>query len=220
VSASDQAGAVAKKKSLIAAEQSRPDVVERRRNFRIATRLVDPAKMTFLDESGAKTNMTRWYGRAPVGERRIDRTPHGHWKTVTMLSVIRLEGVIQEATVVYDGAMNRPTFTGYVEQFLVPTLRPGDVVVMDNLTAHKDPQVAEMIEQADATLWYLPPYSPDLNPIEKLWSKVKAWLRRVMATTFTDLHTAIADALRTVDPTECLHYFQSCGYGHKSGEML
>lgn len=209
-----------KKKSLIAAEQNRPDVVERRRNFRIATRFVDPAKLIFLDESGARTNMTRLYGRAPVGERCIDRTPHGHWKTMTMLSAIRLAGVIQEATVVYDGPMNRPTFTGYVEQFLAPTLQPGDVVVMDNLAAHKHPQVAETIERADATLWYLPPYSPDLNPIEKLWSKVKAWLRRVMAATFTNLQTAIADALRTVDPTECLNYFKSCGYGQKSGELL
>jgi len=189
---------------LIAAEQNRSDVAERRRNFRIASRFVDPTSLIFLDESGAKTNMTRLYGRAPVGARCVDHTPHGHW--MTMLSAIRLDGVIQDATMVYDGPMNRDTFVGYVEHCLVPTLRPGDIVVMDNLSSHKDTQVRELIEQAGADLWYLPPYSPDYNPIEKLWSKVKAWLRRVMANTFDSLLDAIADALRDVDSTECLNY--------------
>ncbi|GAB4186647.1 MAG: hypothetical protein Kow00105_01180 [Phycisphaeraceae bacterium] len=107
----------------------RPDVAEHRRNFRIASRFVEPGQLVFLDESGAQTGMTRCYGRAPVGERCVDHTPHGHWKTMTMLSAIRLDGVIQEATVVYDGPMNRDTFVDYVEHCLVPTLRPGDVVV-------------------------------------------------------------------------------------------
>lgn len=188
-------------------------MVERRRNFGIAKRFVDPASFVFLDETGAKTNMTRLYGRSPVGERCVDDTPHGHWKTMTLLSAMRLDGVMQEATMVYDGPMNRPTFVAYTEHCLVPALRPGDVVVMDNLSSHKDAQVRTLIENAGADLWYLPAYSPDLNPIEKLWSKVKAWLRRVMATTFDGVVGAIAEALRAVAPAECTAYFRACGYG-------
>jgi transposase len=190
-------------------------VVERRGNFRIASRFVDPSSLVFLDESGTQTNMTRLYGRSAVGTRCVDHTPHGHWKTLTLISAIRLDGVVREATMLYDGAMNRDTFTNYTRQCLAPTLRAGDVVVMDNLSSHKDATVQEAIEKAGATLWYLPPYSPDLNPIEKLWSKVKSWLRRVMASTYAQLINAIADALTAVDSRECRNYFQACGYGQK-----
>ena len=200
---------------MIAAEQLRPDVQRRRRSFAIARRFVDPGQLVFLDESGAKTNMTRLYGRAPIGERCVDRAPHGHWKTMTMLSAIRLDGVMRDATVVIDGAMNSATFLAYTEQCLAPALHPGDVVIMDNLSSHKAAGVRQAIESVGADLWYLPPYSPDLNPIEKLWSKVKAWLRRVAAGTFDALSNAIADALRAVAPAECLSYFNSCGYGLK-----
>lgn len=206
-------GAITQKKSLIAAEQQRSDVIERRRNFTIARRFAEIDRFVFLDESGAKTNMTRLYGRTPIGQRCVDRTPHGHWKTMTMLSAIRLEGVIRDATVVLDGPMDATTFLAYTRQCLAPSLRRGDVVVMDNLSSHKAIGVREAIEDADADLWYLPPYSPDLNPIEKLWSKVKAWLRRVGAKTFDTLTHAIGDALRDVQPTECNNYFKSCGYG-------
>lgn len=188
-------------------------MIERRVNYSIATRFVDPESFVFLDETGTQTNMTRLYGRSMVGERCVDHTPHGHWKTMTLLSAMRLDGVIHEATAVYDGPMNRDTFVAYVEHHLAPTLRPGDVVVMDNLSSHKDAQVRRLIENAGADLWYLPAYSPDLNPIEKLWSKVKAWLRRVMAGTFDSLMDAIADALRAVQPDECANYFTACGYG-------
>ena len=188
-------------------------MVERRKNFTIARRFVDPDQLVFLDESGAKTNMTRLYGRAPVGERCVDHTPHGHWKTMTMLSAIRAQGVMQDATVVIDGAMNSETFLAYTEQFLAPALRPGDVVIMDNLSSHKVKGVREAIEAVGCDLWYLPPYSPDLNPIEKLWSKVKTWLRRVSAGTFKTLSDAVAAALRAVAPDECANYFASCGYG-------
>ena len=208
----DSVGFAFEKKTLIATEQNRPDVVERRRNFGIAKRFVDRNQFVFLDESGAKTNMTRLYGRALGGARCIDHAPHGHWKTMTMLSAIRAEGVMKDATVVVDGAMNSVTFLAYVEQFLVPALRPGDVVVMDNLSAHKGAGVREAIESAGCDLWYLPPYSPDLNPIEKLWSKVKAWLRRVSAATFDMLSDAIVAALNAVDSQECSNYFRSCGY--------
>lgn len=164
--------------------------------------------------------MTRLYGRAPIGERCNDATPHGHWKTTTLLSAMRLEGVIESATVIYDGPINRVTFEGYVEQYLAPSLRVGDVVVMDNLSAHKSPAVIEAIESADATVWYLPPYSPDLNPIEKLWSKVKAWLRRVATRTFDAIGQALVDALRSVTPGECANYLRSCGYETRRRKML
>lgn len=134
---------------------------------------------------------------------------------MTMTSAIRLEGVVQDATLLIDGPMNRDTFEMYTAQCLVPTLRPGDVVIMDNLSSHKGAAVRELVESAQADLWYLPPYSPDLNPIEKLWSKVKAWLRRVMASTFEGLLAAMAAALRAVEGEECANYFRSCGYGQK-----
>lgn len=187
-------------------------MVNKRRNFAIARRFVAPGSFVFLDESGAQTNMTRLYGRSLVGERCNDATPHGHWKTITLLSAIRLQGVVEQATVIYNGPINKLTFEGYVYQYLVPSLRPGDVVVMDNLAAHKSPAVSAMIEAANANVWYLPPYSPDLNPIEKLWSKVKAHLRRVMARTFDAIGQALVDVLRTVQPQECANYFMSCGY--------
>jgi len=212
VSAFEEAGVAIEKKSLNAAEQARPDVAEQRRNFAIARRFVAPEQFVFLDESGAKTNMTRLYGRAPGGERCVDHTPHGHWRTMTMLSAIGIEGVIEPATTVLDGPMDGPTFLFYVQNHLAPALRPGQVVVMDNLSSHKIAGVREAIEAAGCDLWYLPPYSPDLNPIEKLWSKVKAWLRRVAETTFATVTDAVGDALRAVAPDECRNYFASCGY--------
>jgi len=156
--------------------------------------------------------MTRLYGRSLVGERCRDYTPHGHWRTTTLLSAIRLSGVVTPATVIYDGPINRVTFEGYVEQYLAPSLLPGDVVVMDNLSAHKSQHVTDLIESVGATLWYLPAYSPDLNPIEKLWSKVKSWLRRVAVRTFEAIGQALVEVLQTVSPTECANYLQSCGY--------
>lgn len=212
MSSAEEVGASIKKKSLIAAEQTRPDVAQRREQFDIARRSVERERFVFLDESGAKTNMTRLYGRAPAGERCVDRTPHGHWQTMTMLSAICADGVIEPATMVIDGPVNGLTFLGYVQQCLVPALKPGQVVVMDNLSSHKLVGVREAIETASCDLWYLPPYSPDLNPIEKLWSKVKAWLRRVSARTFSAVSCAVGDALRAVDIDECSSYFRSCGY--------
>lgn len=156
--------------------------------------------------------MTRLYGRAPIGERCHFAVPQSHWNTTTMISAIRGTGVIPEASIVFDGPTNATIFRGYVEQCLAPALRPGDIVVMDNLAAHKVAGVREAIEAAGADLWYLPPYSPDLNPIEKLWSKVKAWLRRVAARSVEGLIDAIGQALRAVRLDECLAYFRSCGY--------
>jgi transposase len=156
--------------------------------------------------------MTRRYGRSPGVTRCVDKTPHGHWKTITMISAIQSTGVLEHATLALDGPMDGPTFLSYVEDCLVPALTPGRIVVMDNLSAHKVQGVRQAIEGAGCDVWYLPAYSPDLNPIEKLWSKVKAWLRRTGAKTFETVAGAIGDALRAVADDECLNYFRSCGY--------
>lgn len=181
----------------------------------IARRFVAPDRFVFLDESGAKTNMTRRYGRAPVGERCNFFNAHGHWRTTTMISAIRRGEVVVEATQLIDGPMNAATFLAYVEACLVPALRPGEIVVMDNLGSHKVAGVVEAIERAGASVWWLPPYSPDLNPIEKLWSKIKSWLRRSAADTLAGLARAAGEAFRDVTPVECDNYFVAAGYTDK-----
>ena len=157
--------------------------------------------------------MTRRYGRSRIGTRCNDFKPYGHWKTTTLLSAIRSRGVIRDATVIVDGPMDGPTFLAYTQQCLAPSLQAGDIVVMDNLASHKVAGVSEAIESAGCDLWYLPPYSPDLNPIEKLWSKVKAWLRRAEARCFDAIGQALTQVLSRVGPGECSNYFRSCGYG-------
>jgi transposase len=169
-------------------------------------------RFVFLDESGAKTNMTRLYGRSLRGDRVFDAVPHGHWGTTTMLNAIRLDGVIESASLVYQGPTHAGVFLTYVEQCLAPHLKPGDIVVMDNLSSHKVKGVAEAIQAVDADVWYLPPYSPDFNPIEKMWSKVKAILRSIKARDFKSLIDAIPTALRKVTSSDLMGYFASCGY--------
>lgn len=203
---------VSKKKTLKAAEQDRPDVAQAR-SFWIKTQpVLDVDSLVFLDESGAQTNMTTRYGRSEVGRRCFDSSPHGHWKTLTMLSAIRSTGVMQDATVVVDGAMDAAVFTAYAEQCLAPSLSCGDLVVMDNLASHKAKAALDAIESVGASVWFLPAYSPDLNPIEQVWSKVKACLRRIAATTVEELVKATASALRTVTAKDCLGFFKGCGY--------
>ena len=167
-------------------------------------------KLVFLDESGAKTNMTRTRGRAPRGVRVIEKVPHGHWQTTTMISAIRTTGPCAAAVV--TGATDSEVFLAYVEHVLVPELTEGDVVILDNLQPHKAAGVKEMIEAAGAKLLYLPPYSPDFNPIENMWSKVKQYLRSAAARTFDALQEAVTSALHTVTPDDCLGYFRHCGY--------
>lgn len=203
----------AKKKSLRAAEQDRPDVKAQRDRWRAKTAAVDLRRLVFLDESGAKTNMTRLYGRCFDGQRVADATPHGHWCTTTMLSSIRLDGTT--AAMVIEGATDAMVFQAYVTQVLIPTLRPGDIVVMDNLSPHKSAGIAEAIEAAGAEVWFLPPYSPDFNPIEKMWSKIKAFLRAVKARTYDALLQAIAAALRTISASDVIGWFESCGYRYE-----
>ena len=167
-------------------------------------------KLVFIDESGAKTNMTRLYGRAKSGQRVVDNVPAGHWCTTTMISSVRLDG--STACMVVDGATNKDVFKAYAEQILLPTLKAGDIVVMDNLSAHKNKEVRNLIESVGAQLWFLPPYSPDLNPIEKMWSKVKAILRTLKARTEEALIDAIAKALEAVTAGDAKGWFKSCGY--------
>jgi len=171
---------------------------------------IDLNKLVFLDESGAKTNMIRLYGRAPSGVRVIEHRPHGHWHTTTMLCAIRLRGV--EAPMVIEGPMDSLVFRGWVEQCLTPTLDLGDVVVMDNLAPHKAKGVCESIESVGASVLYLPPYSPDFNPIESMWSKVKQHLRSAAARSAASLLTAIGTALRSVTLNDCRGFFRGCGY--------
>jgi transposase len=167
-------------------------------------------RLVFIDESGAKTNMTRPRGRAPRGVRVIDRVPAGHWATTTMISAIRTAGPFAPALV--RGATDTDVFLAYVEHALVPGLTPGDVVILDNLQPHKSPRVRELIEAAGARLLYLPPYSPDYNPIENMWSKVKQLLRSAAARTFEALQRAVWAALDQVTPGDCRGFFAHCGY--------
>ena len=171
---------------------------------------MDPRRLVFIDESGAKTNMTRLYGRAQAGQRAVDATPSGHWCTTTMISSVRWDG--STACMVVDGATTGDIFKAYVKYILLPTLKPGDVVVLDNLSAHKNNEVKELIESVEAELWFLPPYSPDLNPIEKMWSKVKSILRTIKARSQEALISAIAKALDAITAEDAAGWFDSCGY--------
>ncbi len=170
---------------------------------------VDPHRLVFLDESGAKTNMTRLYGRTIGGGRVVDSAPGGHWCTTTMLSALRLDG--STAAMVIDGPTDREVFEAYVRHVLVPSLRDGDIVVLDNLAPHKTPAIVAAIEASGAEVWFLPPYSPDLNPIEKMWSKVKQFLRSAKARTEEALLDAIAAALKSVCASDAQGWFSSCG---------
>jgi transposase len=167
-------------------------------------------RLIFIDESGATTKMARLRGRARRGERCRAAVPHGHWKTTTFVGALRLGGMT--APMVLDGPMNGPAFLAYVEQVLAPTLAPGETVVMDNLLAHKVAGVRAAIDATGARLRLLPPYSPDFNPIELAFAKLKAVLRRTAARTIPDLWDAIAAALPQFTPAECSNYFTACGY--------
>jgi len=165
----------------------------------------------FLDESGATTQMTRTYGRAPRGERVREATPQGHWKILTMVAALTTRGL--EAPMTIAEPTDGDIFLAYIEQVLCPRLRPGQVVVMDNLSAHKVSGVRELIEARGARLLYLPPYSPDLNPIEQAWSKIKQVLRSLKARTAETLDHALAEALKTITAENAVAWFAHCGYG-------
>jgi len=199
-----------KKKSLRAAEQQRKDVARARRKWIREQGLLDPARLVFIDETGVNTSMVRLYGRSPCGVRLVDHVPFGNWEAITFVSALRHDKMV--APMVVEGAMNGELFLAYVEQCLVPTLKPNDIVVVDNLPAHKAPGVAEAIEAAGATLRYLPQYSPDLNPIEMPFSKFKAYLRKLAERTVPGVHRAIRSFLLSLKGQECANYLRHAGY--------
>ena len=184
------------------------------------TDALDADRFIFLDEAGASTAMDRTHGRAPRGQRVDGPVPQGHWKTITLTAAIRLGGVIEPACMAFDGATDAATFEHYVERALVPTLRPGDIVIMDNLSSHKGPRVEQLIRSVGAEVRYLPAYSPDFNPIEKMFSKLKAFLRKVGARGIARLYDALGDALRGVTVKDILGWFRSCGYSTHKREPL
>lgn len=183
---------------------------QQREQWQAAQATLDPSRLVFIDETWASTNMSRRYGRSPVGERLVCPVPHGHWKTTTFVAGLRVGGLT--APLVLDGAMNGEAFIAYVEQQLVPTLRPGDVVVMDNLSSHKRVRVREAIREAGATVKFLPPYSPDFNPIEQVFAKLKALLRKAGERTVEGVWSFLGQALSAFTPQECANYFRHCGY--------
>src|SRR5687767_4656698 len=198
------------KKTVHADEQRRPDVAAQRRFWREWQPAHDADRYVFIDESGVTTDLLRRYGRSPRGVRLRDCTPCGHWQTHTVVAALRVDGV--SATAVFDGPIDNPTFLAYVEQVLVPTLQPGDVVVLDNLAMHKQAEVQAAIEGAGARLRFLPPYSPDLNPIEQAFAKLKAFLRAARPRTFDQVVELMAIALDLFSPSECLNFVRHCGY--------
>ena len=199
-----------KKKTAHACEQERPDVARRRQAWRAGQPDLDPAQRVFVDETGTSTKMARRSGRAPRGERCRAPVPHGHWQTTTFVGALRVDGMT--APMVLDGPMHGPAFRTWVERLLVPALRPGDVVVLDNLPAHRVAGVQDAVEQAGAELRFLPPYSPDLNPIEMAFAKLKACLKRIAARTLETLWDASATALEAFTSCECRNYFTAAGY--------
>ena len=205
-----QAGLDVQKKTAHALEQDRSDVLRRREAWFEEQPDLDPARLVFVDETGLSTKMARLRGRAPRGERCRAGVPHGHWKTTTFTGALRLEGMT--APFVYDGAMNGPVFLAYVEQVLGPTLSPGDVVIMDNLPAHKGTAIREAIERVGARLVFLPPYSPDFNPIENAFAKLKTLLRARAERTIDALWDTTGKLIDAFQPNECANYFQAAGY--------
>jgi transposase len=195
-----------KKKVFRAQEQDSPEVQQKRQDFREELAGLDPRRLIFIDESGANTSMTWTYGRAPVGERVYGTVP-GHWETITLTCGLRLSGVTE--AIVFAGATNADTFEQYVEQVLVPELRPADVVIWDNLKAHQAEELVEAVEGAGARVVPLPPWSPDMTPIEEMFSKVKGALRSAGARTKEAVYTAFASALHDVTPEDIAGWFQS-----------
>lgn len=195
---------------ICAAEQDRPDVRLARERWRADQIGLDPARLVFIDETWAKTNMTRRYGWCARHERLIAKVPHGHWMTTTFIAALRLGGLT--APLVIDGPVDGELFLAYVRQQLVPTLHRNDLVVMDNLSSHKVAGVRDAIADAGATLVYLPAYSPDLNPIEQAFSKVKSVLRRSEERTRQGLWNRLGEIVDLIAPDECQRYFRHCGY--------
>ncbi|RAX41091.1 IS630 family transposase [Rhizobium tropici] len=198
------------KKTLFALEQARADIARRRQRWRSWQTGLDPRRLVFIDETWIKTNMAPLRGWGPKGKRLRSFAPHGHWRTLTFLGALRCDRLA--APCVFDGPINGQCFRAYVEQQLLPVLEPGDIVVMDNLGSHKSGAIRQMIRDAGARLWYLPPYSPDLNPIEQAFAKIKHWMRLAQKRTIDDTWRHIGHLVTTIEPSECSNYFANAGY--------
>jgi transposase len=198
------------KKSLFAAEQDRPDVARRRAQWKKYQGRLDPRRLVFIDETWAKTNMTRQHGRCRRGRRLVAKVPHGRWRTLTFLAALRCDRI--EAPCVIDGPINGLSFLAYVEQILLPTLAPGDIVIMDNLGSHKRQAIRQLIRAIGAKLFFLPPYSPDLNPIEQVFAKLKTLLRKADERSIEATWRRIGSLLDCFTAAECANYLKNSGY--------
>ncbi len=168
-------------------------------------------RLVFLDETWLKTNMVKTTGWAPVGERLVDHAPFGHWNTQTFIAALRHDRL--DAPWVIPGAINAELFSTYIETQLAPTLSPGDVVILDNLSSHKSPRAARALKEVGAWFLFLPPYSPDLNPIEMAFAKLKALIRKEAARTYDNLWKAVGQVRDIFSPNECKNYLKAAGYG-------
>jgi transposase len=195
---------------VFATEQDRPDIVRRRAWWKRHQSKIDPARLVFIDETWAKTNMTRTHGWWRRGAPLRAQVPYGHWRTMTFLAALRHDRIT--APCVIDGPINGESFRAYVEQMLVPTLQPGDIVVMDNLGSHKGQAIRKAIRAAGARLVFLPPYSPDLNPIEQVFAKLKVLLRKAEERTVEGVWRRIGSLLQHFTPQECANYLRNAGY--------
>ena len=195
---------------MLPAEQTRPDIARKRERWKAHQGRIDPKRLVFLDETWVKTNMAPLRGWGPRGQRRAGRVPHGHWKTLTFIAALRADRI--DAPWVIDGPINGELFTVYVEKVLVPTLAPGDVVILDNLGSHKGQAARRAIRAAGAHLLFLPPYSPDLNPIEQVFAKLKHLLRREQPRTVETTWRKVGDLLDLFSPAECANYLTNAGY--------
>jgi transposase len=198
------------KKTLLALERARAAIARRRHRWRSWQANLDPRRLVFIDETWIKTNMAPLRGWGPKGERVRGFAPHGHWRTLTFLGALRCDRLT--APCVFDGPIDGECFRAYVEQQLVPELRPGDIVIMDNLASHKSAALRRLIQAAGARLWYLPPYSPDLNPIEQAFAKIKHWMRSAQQRSVEETWRHVGSLLATFSPDECRNYFVNAGY--------
>jgi transposase len=203
-------GLESKKKTIRASEQSHPDIERARSEWVGAQPELKPAHLIFLDETAITTNMTPAYGRSPRGTRCLGRTPFGQRQSSTLVCALQAQGLI--APMVFDGPINGSAFVAWLKQTLVPELKPGDIVVMDNLSSHKVAGVSQVIEACGAKVLYLPPYSPEFNPIEQVFAKLKTLLRKAQARTSEALLSAIATLMQRFDPGECENYIRNSGY--------
>ena len=196
---------------MFALEQGRADIARRRQRWRSWQGRLDPARLVFIDETWIKTNMTPLRGWGPRGQRLRGFAPHGHWRTLTFLGALRCDRLT--APCVFDGPINGECFRAYVQQQLLPTLQPGDIVIMDNLGSHKSAAIRQAIRAAGARLWFLPAYSPDLNPIEQTFAKIKHWMRHAQKRTVEDTWRHLGTLIGSIKPDECANYFNNAGYG-------